>query len=64
MLGLVLVATAMSACASSNNATGGGAFTYCTDPTYPPAEFYQAGRLGAGELTKTLVGADMISAGR
>ncbi len=58
---VVLVGLALSACASSkkSSTSGVGAFTYCTDPTYPPAEFYQAARRGAGELSKTLVGADI-----
>jgi polar amino acid transport system substrate-binding protein len=57
---LVLVGMTLSACESSKKSTSsGGAFTYCTDPTYPPAEFYQAARRGAGELAKTLVGADI-----
>jgi polar amino acid transport system substrate-binding protein len=56
---VVLVALTLSACASAKKATTVGAFTYCTDPTYPPAEFYQAARRGGGELTKTLVGADI-----
>jgi polar amino acid transport system substrate-binding protein len=59
MLGVVLVAMTLSACASSNGAAGVGTLTFCTDPTYPPAEFYQPARLGGGELTKTLVGADI-----
>jgi len=57
---VVLVGMTLSSCASSKKSTtSGGAFTYCTDPTYPPAEFYQAARRGAGEVTKTLVGADI-----
>jgi polar amino acid transport system substrate-binding protein len=57
---VVLVGLTLSACGSSKKSTGsGGAFTYCTDPTYPPAEFYQAARRGAGEVTKTLAGADI-----
>jgi polar amino acid transport system substrate-binding protein len=57
---VVLVGLTLSACASSKKSTSsGGAFTYCTDPTYPPAEFYQAARRGAGEVTKTLAGADI-----
>jgi polar amino acid transport system substrate-binding protein len=56
---VVLVGLTLSACASSKSTTSGGAFTYCTDPTYPPAEFYQAARRGAGEVSKTLVGADI-----
>ena len=56
----ITIAMALAACGSSNKSTGsGGAFTYCTDPTYPPAEFYQAARRGAGEVTKTLAGADI-----
>src|SRR6266516_3320791 len=61
IVSVVLVGMTLSSCASSKKSTtSGGAFTYCTDPTYPPAEFYQAARRGAGEVTKTLVGADII----
>ncbi len=60
IVSVVLVGMTLSSCASSKKSTtSGGAFTYCTDPTYPPAEFYQAARRGAGEVTKTLVGADI-----
>lgn len=57
---VVLAGVMLSGCGSSKKSTSsGGAFAYCTDPTYPPAEFYQAARRGAGEVTKTLVGADI-----
>lgn len=56
----IAIAMALAACGSSKKSTeSGGPFTYCTDPTYPPAEFYQAARRGAGEVTKTLAGADI-----
>jgi polar amino acid transport system substrate-binding protein len=57
---LLLVGLSATGCSSSkSSSTSVGTFTYCTDPTYPPAEFYQASRLGGGEVTKTLVGADI-----
>ncbi len=57
----LLTTFALAGCSSNgkSSSASGGTFTYCTDPTYPPAEFYQAARLGGAEISKTLVGADI-----
>jgi ABC-type amino acid transport substrate-binding protein len=42
------------ACGSSKT------LNFCTDPTYPPAEFYQVTKIGnSGELKRELAGADI-----
>src|SRR5882762_667084 len=51
----VLVVVAAAACSNSSSKR----LTYCTDPTYPPAEFYQVGKVGTTELKRQLVGADI-----
>jgi polar amino acid transport system substrate-binding protein len=45
--------------ASSGAAASGGTIVYCSDVSYPPAEFYQVTLRGTHELTRTLAGADI-----
>jgi polar amino acid transport system substrate-binding protein len=52
----VLLASGLTACSSSDKS-----LTFCTDPSYPPAEFYQVAKVGGGgsELKRQLAGADI-----
>lgn len=52
---VVLLTAGLSACSKSSS----DQLSYCTDPTYPPAEFYQVSKNGTADLTRTLVGADI-----
>lgn len=52
--GVLLVSGAAVACSSSSKT-----FNFCTDPTYPPAEFYQVGKVGTTELKRQIAGADI-----
>ncbi len=52
----LLVVAGLSACSSGS---GSGTLSYCTDPTYPPAEFYQVSRVGTADLRRVLTGADI-----
>ncbi len=54
--GALLLATGLSAC---SNDSGSGTLAFCTDPTYPPAEFYQVGKVGSADLKRVLTGADI-----
>jgi polar amino acid transport system substrate-binding protein len=61
-----LMLAAPAACSSSpksSSASGaagtGGTIQYCSDVSYPPAEFYQVTLRGTHELTRTLAGADI-----
>jgi polar amino acid transport system substrate-binding protein len=54
--GVVLVAGGLSACSSDSSSN---TLSFCTDPTYPPAEFYQVSRVGTASLKRQLVGADI-----
>lgn len=51
---LLLAGSILSAC----SAASAKAFTFCTDPTDPPAESYQVTTVGS-KLTRTLVGSDI-----
>ncbi|GEM_PF-3036995 len=50
-----LVVGLVSGCGSTKT------LSFCTDPTYPPAEFYQVAKVGGGgsELKRQLAGADI-----
>jgi polar amino acid transport system substrate-binding protein len=48
-----------SSSTSSGAAATGGTILYCSDVSYPPAEFYQVTLRGTHELTRTLAGADI-----
>jgi polar amino acid transport system substrate-binding protein len=51
----VLLAGGLVGCSSSN-----ASLSFCTDPSYPPAEFYKVAKVGSGsELKRQLVGADI-----
>jgi polar amino acid transport system substrate-binding protein len=51
----VLLAGGLVGCSSSN-----ASLSFCTDPSYPPAEFYKVAKVGGGsELKRQLVGADI-----
>jgi polar amino acid transport system substrate-binding protein len=51
----VLLAGTVAGCSSSDK------LAFCTDPSYPPAEFYQVAKVGGGtsELKRQLAGADI-----
>jgi polar amino acid transport system substrate-binding protein len=53
-VGLLLAGT-VAGCSSSKS------LSFCTDPSYPPAEFYQVTKVGGGgsELKRQLAGADI-----
>lgn len=53
--GALLLAAGLSACSSSSSDT----LSYCTDPTYPPAEFYKVTNVGSPDLKRVLSGADI-----
>jgi polar amino acid transport system substrate-binding protein len=52
---VVLLTAGLSACSKSSS----DVLSFCTDPTYPPAEFYQVQKNGTADLKRTLVGADI-----
>jgi polar amino acid transport system substrate-binding protein len=54
VLALALVAGGTVGCSSATKS-----LTFCTDPTYPPAEFYQVQRVGTASLKRNLAGADI-----
>ena len=54
MLALALLGGGAAGCSPSPKT-----LTFCTDPTYPPAEFYQAAQVGTLTLKRKLVGADI-----
>jgi polar amino acid transport system substrate-binding protein len=56
LLALALVAGGAAGCSSSSPAK---TLTFCTDPTYPPAEFYQVQQVGTVSLKRQLAGADI-----
>ena len=53
--GALLLAAGLSACSSSSSDT----LSFCTDPTYPPAEFYKVTNVGSPDLKRVLSGADI-----
>ena len=58
----LLIAVTAAACGSSagpSTATAGKTFTYCSEITTPPAEFYTTARLGRNEMTIVPTGADI-----
>jgi polar amino acid transport system substrate-binding protein len=55
-VGVVLLTAGLSAC---SNDSGSKTLSFCTDPTYPPAEFYQVSKVGSVSLKRELVGADI-----
>jgi len=54
LLALALLAGGAVGCSSTPPT-----LTFCTDPTYPPAEFYQVQQVGTVTLKRQLVGADI-----
>jgi polar amino acid transport system substrate-binding protein len=54
LLAVVLLAGGAAGCSSA-----APTLTFCTDPTYPPAEFYQVQQVGTVTLKRQLVGADI-----
>jgi polar amino acid transport system substrate-binding protein len=52
----VLLTAGLSSCSSDSSSN---TLSFCTDPTYPPAEFYQVSRVGTASLKRELVGADI-----
>ena len=54
--GVVLLTVGFSACSSDSSSN---TLSFCTDPTYPPAEFYQVSKVGSVSLKRELVGADI-----
>ena len=58
----LLIAVTAAACGSpagSSTAPAGKTFSYCSEITTPPAEFYTTARLGRNELTIVPTGADI-----
>lgn len=53
---LVLLTVGLSACSSGSSSD---TLSFCTDPTYPPAEFYRVASVGTASLKRELVGADI-----
>ncbi|MBO0882285.1 MAG: transporter substrate-binding domain-containing protein, partial [Mycobacterium sp.] len=53
---MVLLTVGLSACSSGSSSN---TLSFCTDPTYPPAEFYQVSKVGTVSLKRQLVGADI-----
>lgn len=53
---VVLLTVGLSACSSGSSSN---TLSFCTDPTYPPAEFYQVSKVGTVSLKRQLVGADI-----
>lgn len=51
----LLLGAGLTACSSDSSKT----LSFCTDPTYPPAEFYQVQKVGTADLKRVLVGADI-----
>jgi polar amino acid transport system substrate-binding protein len=54
--GVVLLTVGLSACSSDSSSN---TLSFCTDPTYPPAEFYQVSKVGSVSLKRELAGADI-----
>lgn len=54
--GVVLLTVGLSACTSDSSSN---TLSFCTDPTYPPAEFYQVSKVGSVSLKRQLAGADI-----
>src|SRR3954454_14360106 len=53
---VVLLTVGLPACTSDSSSN---TLSFCTDPTYPPAEFYQVSKVGSVSLKRQLVGADI-----
>jgi polar amino acid transport system substrate-binding protein len=53
---VVLLTVGFSACTSDSSSN---TLSFCTDPTYPPAEFYQVSKVGSVSLKRQLAGADI-----
>jgi ABC-type amino acid transport substrate-binding protein len=53
---VVLLTVGLSACSSNSSSN---TLSFCTDPTYPPAEFYQVSKVGTVSLKRELAGADI-----
>ena len=54
-----LLALAMLAGGTVGCSSAAKTLTFCTDPTYPPAEFYQVQQVGTASLKRQLAGADI-----
>jgi polar amino acid transport system substrate-binding protein len=54
---LLIIAAALAGC--SSGASSKKALRFCTDATYPPAEFYQVTKNGSADLKRTIAGADI-----
>ena len=54
LLAVVLLAAGAAGCSSA-----APTLTFCTDPTYPPAEFYQVQQVGTQTMKRQLAGADI-----
>ncbi len=52
----LLIAAGLAACSSTSSAD---TLSFCTDPTYPPAEFYQVSKVGTADFKRVLAGADI-----
>jgi polar amino acid transport system substrate-binding protein len=53
-LAALLVGAGLTACSSDKKT-----LKFCTDPSYPPAEYYTVGKVGSASLKRNLVGADI-----
>jgi polar amino acid transport system substrate-binding protein len=53
---VLLLTVGLSACTSDSSSN---TLSFCTDPTYPPAEFYQVSKVGSVSLKRQLAGADI-----
>ena len=56
---LAVTAAACGSSATSSTAAAGKTFSYCSEITTPPAEFYTTARVGRNELTIVPTGADV-----
>jgi polar amino acid transport system substrate-binding protein len=56
---LAAVLLGMSLLSACSGGSSKKTLTFCTDPTYPPAESYSVGKVGTRELKRTLIGADI-----
>lgn len=54
-----LLAAALLAGGVAGCSTAAKTLTFCTDPTYPPAEFYKVQQVGTQTLKRQLAGADI-----
>lgn len=56
---IAVTATACGGSTGSGTATAGKTFSYCSEITTPPAEFYTTARVGRNEMTIVPTGADI-----